>query len=244
MFLEAPQVKDILTRWQIGFEAGGADEETAYASGSYSGTSITNCDGLTSCGSVRGLTINTCGGGGAAIKAGKGTMSNPALAGTNQDKVAQCCPAGTGGSANAWFATKTCPWSGTTSECGTSTGACKGCAVYDTPFGCSVTRDASHVYYSYTDSVVLTANVGVTGTSGSLTATGSPDGFLTASGSNVTKTGLFRTTASVSVTASCSTSYTFISGACSAQNTNHMSASCSFGMGGSAKSITVACEGP
>jgi len=160
LFLEAPQVKMVLDRWQIGWEHRVSTEESPYTIGSFAGTSITGCDGQVSCGSARGLTINTCGGGAAAMTASRATMANPAASGTSQIKVAQCCPGGSGGMDVDWFATKTCALTGTVSECGSSTAACKGCGVYLAWSSCSVTRDATNVYYDYTATLNMPSNCG------------------------------------------------------------------------------------
>lgn len=153
LFLNAPEVKTVLDRWQIGWRPYGSADEAAYTTGSFGGTNVFSCDGQTTCGSARGLTINTCGNSAAALSASQATQSNPVVPGTNQIKLAQCCPSGSGGQSTQWFATKTCPLSGTTSECGTGTGACKGCAVYDARVSCSVTHTSTTVSYDYSATI-------------------------------------------------------------------------------------------
>ena len=70
-FLADPHVKPVLDRWGIGFEPSQAtaDGEVAYVTGNFRGHSPENCNGLSTCGTAFFGTINTCGGGGAAIYA-------------------------------------------------------------------------------------------------------------------------------------------------------------------------------
>lgn len=166
-FLEAPQVKPILEHWLIGFDGASAGDESPYGTGSFSGTNVTNCDGLATCGTVHTVNINTCGNSNVFP-----TYARKANTSASEQKLAQCCPPVTGvlDGATPWFATKTCPVStvgncdpdgtgplttadGTMSECGCvkNTLACKACANYPAPFDCSVTSNASSVSYSFSD---------------------------------------------------------------------------------------------
>ena len=135
-FLADPHAKRILDQWQIGFEPfqGVGDGEVAYTSGNFRGDSPQNCDGATTCGTAFFGTINTCGGGGAAIQADRVTQQPGTNCGlytgpTNPEvRVAQCCPFTTGPLGVPWFAEKVCPTTNNLStSCGTvPAGACKG----------------------------------------------------------------------------------------------------------------------
>lgn len=153
-FLEDSHVKPILDRWQIGFEPTiqdtSLDNETAYIpydaiQGQFYGTNAVSCANQTTCGTVQNKTINLC--------AGDGSAATRAIKAYdmywNQYKIGQCCPSGEFG---PFWAIKTCPVSGSASECGTGTGACKGCPEYpvsDLSY-CQVWRyDSQNVHYWY-----------------------------------------------------------------------------------------------
>lgn len=251
-FLDAPQVKPILQHWLIGFDGAPSGDEAAYLTGSYSGTSVTGCDGAASCGAVHGVTINTCGNSANAIYASKANTS------ASEQKVAQCCPANSGGNTYPWFATKTCPISvlgncdpdgggplttadGTSSACGcvNKTLACKGCAAYPAYFGCSVTRDASNVYYTFPDSYQLsmtgfTIHSGAQGAQTQVTG-GYPDDILAVYGTWNTDSGYFRSDQSQMITARPFTSgqRVVINGICSAQGLGFASCTIPAGQTGS-----------
>lgn len=150
-FMDEALVQQLLARWQIGFQpsdASSLDAEAAYgwSSGGYSGWDVTTC-GSTSCGMIQGKNVNMCNGGSAY--AGARATQNFST-GVDQWKLAQCCPAGSGGESQDWFAIKTCPTAGTTSECGTGSGACKGCPQYPiSPGECIITTTTSSVGYRF-----------------------------------------------------------------------------------------------
>ncbi len=78
--------------------------------------------------------MNTCGGGAAANKAVRLSRTTPTFT-YNEYMIDQCCPTGSGGQSNPWFAQKSCPNTGSgaqPSTCGTTgaTAACKSCAGY------------------------------------------------------------------------------------------------------------------
>jgi hypothetical protein len=255
-FLDAPQVKPILQHWLIGFDGAPSGDEAAYLTGSYSGSSVTGCDGAPSCGAVHGVTINTCGNSANAIYASKANTS------ASEQKVAQCCPANSGGLTYPWFATKTCPISvvgncdpdgggplttadGTSSACGcvNKTSACKACAAYPAYFGCSVTRDASNVYYTFPDSYTLsftgfTTTNGAQGAYASTSSGGYPSDILVYFGTN-SASSIYRTDQSVYVFARAYTgsNVVFIDGACSGAGIG--SASCTIPPGAGNKSFSV-----
>jgi hypothetical protein len=109
--------------------------------GSYHGHFVFGCDGQTTCGTVNnGMqtnTINTCGGGAAAIQARNlKQLSNCDGVSSNWYRITQFCPDGMG---STWYATKLCPIGSTNTACGstTQTTACKGCPGY--PVGASGT---------------------------------------------------------------------------------------------------------
>lgn len=173
VFLADSHVKPVLDRWGIGFDtvAVGLSGESEYADvvGSYRGKSPMSCDHMTSCGSTLNGTINTCGGGGAAIDAARLTQSAGTNCGVytssyNQVLLAQCCPAGTGGQSVTWFAQKACPsTTDNNTSCGTrSSGACKACPTYPQPatatcsanYGSTVGLCSGSIYqitYEYAD---------------------------------------------------------------------------------------------
>lgn len=164
--LDDPHVKAPLADWNVGFGRVSNIEgvETEYSYGTYDfGYNQLSCHNSTTCGTARGgLTINTCGGGAAANRAFRGERT-VATNGYDEYLVAQCCPSGSGGQSTTWFATKTCPTTGSSgsavaSTCGTASAgaACKACggpiATYN---GYCDTGDAAAGYYvgwSYYDS--------------------------------------------------------------------------------------------
>jgi hypothetical protein len=164
-FLDDPHVKLILDRWQLGFRHAGDDVsiegESAYTAGSYAGTDPWNCTGYNFCGSVRNdLPIGICGDVPSAAKSVARVTTNwynPSN-GTYVDQVrmAQCCYAydDTPGNVDydaTWYAIKTCPTSGTTSECGTGSTACKACTQhFQTDCDVSVDFTYSIVSWMYT----------------------------------------------------------------------------------------------
>ena len=151
-FLDDPHVKPVLDRANIGFEpfqgALSADGETAYSygwnTGSYSGTDVTDCSYATTCGTMpNGKTPNLCGGDGTpSSKAARATT--PYALHVLQWQIAQCC------NYDTWFGIKTCPFSGTSSTCGTGSGACKACPTYPVSSSlCDVNISGSTINWQY-----------------------------------------------------------------------------------------------
>lgn len=151
-FTVDPHVKAVLDKWQLGFKTPGAaleDEATYKWAGMITGEpgQTLNCTGQASCGTVQNKTIGMCGGSNGLptdayrVKQIAGcdqTAVGGWLPGGDQYKVIQCCP----NASTPFAAYKTCPLSGTTSECGTSNTACVGCQSYNNLTSCSISMSS------------------------------------------------------------------------------------------------------
>ncbi len=152
-FLEDAHVKPVLDRWQIGFQTATANGgEIAYWTDSNitSGANVRrNLTGLTSSTTWASptKTYGVCGGAGYAATSAwaVGNDNNGA-----QTVVAQCCPPQSGvlGGNTSWYGVKSCPHSGTTSQCGTASTVCKSCPSYPTTadLGCAASTAGSNPY--------------------------------------------------------------------------------------------------
>lgn len=142
VFSDDPHVRAVLDRWQLGFrtsDVGDAEVSYELQGAQEVGYAYSWC-GTTSCGSVRGLTINMCAGSGA--ESGIKTSRSTAMFGGNEDVdvVHQCCSNDGVNFLVSSFAFKMCPRNATNlnTDCGavTSTTACKGCGSYDASGTC------------------------------------------------------------------------------------------------------------
>lgn len=143
MLLQEPIVHTTLARWQIGFALAGTEAsatEAAFTTITDKGDSPLSCAGASTCGTAYNGTVNTCGAGGSALGARRvnqhaGTNCGLYTSSYSQALLSQCCPAGTGGQVEDWFAQKACPLTSSNStSCGTrSAGACKACPTYPAP---------------------------------------------------------------------------------------------------------------
>jgi hypothetical protein len=155
--VEDPHIKPILERWQIGWRsttAVGAGESAFDDSGVWFGGDGKECEGGSqNCGYTPKGLINLCGGDNNANHARKVTFDNPS--GGWEVGVAMCCPGGSSsGMSSAWSGSKTCPESGTNSDCGSSSAVCKGCGAYYAPYGCNVWGGGDYVAWAWRDQCV------------------------------------------------------------------------------------------